>query len=97
MTWIDRQPRETVRRALEKLHASPGGRAAIADCGDERFALWMRALDRHLLRGIGLRHTDLEDWHYRDGFEEGLSPAEAARAVLDNSGFAEFAAGLAGE
>ena len=44
--------------------------------GDRGFALWLMLIDRHL---APLSHRDLADWHWRDAFDDGVTPAEAAR------------------
>jgi hypothetical protein len=46
------------------------------------FAEWMAKVDAILVRKCGLDSRDLEDWAYADAFEDGASPAEAAREAL---------------
>lgn len=40
------------------------------------FAEWMREVDRQLYQYTGFSSEDLEDFTYRDMFEDGLSPEE---------------------
>lgn len=42
--------------------------------GDPRFGLW--------LSRIGLRHTDLVDWPWRDAYDSGVGTGEALRQAV---------------
>lgn len=46
------------------------------------FKEWMAKVDAILIKKCGLDSRDLEDWMYADAFEDGYSPAAAARAAL---------------
>lgn len=50
------------------------------------FEAWLRKVDDAL---PGLSHLDLTDIAYRDLWEEGVTPSEAAREALEASGFEE--------
>lgn len=51
------------------------------------YATWLRSVDAELERVVGLSHRDLADRNYRDEFEAGVSPREAAlEAIADESG-----------
>jgi hypothetical protein len=47
-----------------------------------RFTEWMAKVDAILMRKCGLDSRDLADWMYVDAFEDGYTPAAAAREAL---------------
>ena len=51
--------------------------------GDVPFALWLALTDRRVTRRVGLGIFDLADTTLADFFEDGMTPAEAADAVLE--------------
>ena len=51
--------------------------------GDVPFALWLALTDRRVTRRVGLGIFDLSDAPFADYFEDGMTPAEAADAVLE--------------
>ena len=53
----------------------------------EKFQAWKRRLDAALERRCGLPSGDLADYCYADWFEDGISPAQAAKLVLQGEGF----------
>ena len=46
------------------------------------FEAWMAKVDAVLVKKCGLDSSDLPDWMYRDAFEDGASPASAAKEAL---------------
>jgi hypothetical protein len=50
------------------------------------FELWMKQVDQHIMRAIGLRASDLADQTFRAWFNDGLPPATVARLTLENEG-----------
>ena len=46
------------------------------------FGEWMREVDDILLARVGVTSADLPDQCYRDLYDEGISPGEAAREAL---------------
>jgi hypothetical protein len=54
---------------------------------DVRFGRFMVEVDQHILRIVGLRSIDIEDYSYADCFEAGDSPVEVARQALNYSGW----------
>jgi len=49
------------------------------------FEQWMRLVDIAISKfsyDSGITHLDLCDWRYRDAFEDGCSPKEAAQEAL---------------
>ena len=51
------------------------------------FQQWKRQVDRCIEARIGLSSDDLPDVAYRDMFDYGDSPDEAAVAALEEAGF----------
>jgi len=47
------------------------------------FDQWMAAMDAILIRKFGLTSADLPDICYRDMYDDGESPAAAARQALE--------------
>ena len=54
------------------------------------FETFMQAVDTQLIVECGLTSSDLEDWNYRDAFNDESSPIETALDVLDYVGFDSF-------
>ena len=48
----------------------------------QQFEQWMAKVDAILVKKCGLDSRDLPDWMYFDAFEDGFSPAAAAREAL---------------
>lgn len=51
------------------------------------FQQWMRKVDGEIAKRCGLSSGDLADQCYRDMYEDGLTPAEAADEVLEEERF----------
>ena len=49
------------------------------------FDAWLVALDRIFITVCGVSHDDVEDWLWRDDFNNGLSPLEAFRQWHDEN------------
>ena len=47
------------------------------------FKEWMAKVDAWLIKRCGLCSRDLEDWMYIDAFEDGATPAQAARDAYE--------------
>ncbi len=45
----------------------------------------MAACDEVLVRRVGVSSADLPDWTYHDAYSEGMTPTEAATAVIEAS------------
>ena len=54
------------------------------------FEQWMRKVDQCLIAVCGLTHYDLPDCCWRDWYDDGASPTEAAKDCLDASGYNEY-------
>lgn len=50
------------------------------------FAEWMAMVEAVIFRRCGLASADLDDYCYLDAFEDGATPAQAARAAIQNAG-----------
>lgn len=55
----------------------------------QAFARWMERVDRALLKRSGLSSADLAGQPFADWYEDGVTPAEAARLTLTDEGFPE--------
>lgn len=58
-----------------------------------KFEEWLKKVDKALAGrtyGAISSHLDLADMPYRDWFEDGMSPEEAADEVLEEEGFPEL-------
>lgn len=84
MTWIDVQDPAKVESSLTQLKATDRGRHIIEHYagGDERFGLWLALADRRMTRAVGVGFSDISDWRWRDAYDEGYTPSEAAREAL---------------
>lgn len=51
------------------------------------FKQWMAQVNREVSRIAGLSVYDLADQPFRDWYEDGLTPAEAAEETLMDEGF----------
>ena len=54
------------------------------------FKEWMDRVDDALLNAVGVCHRDLADWMYRDAFDDGFTPDDAAWEVLQDNGLDQF-------
>lgn len=82
MSWIDERRAELgderVDQLLQKVALNMPRYVRYAG-GDRGFALWLLMVDR----AIGfLSHRDLADWHWRDAYDDGVSPREAAEEAV---------------
>lgn len=48
----------------------------------ECFNAWMKKVDAVLIAKTGLSNSDLPDWTYFDAFEDGATPASAAKQAI---------------
>jgi len=49
------------------------------------FEAWMRKVDAELVKRCGLQSSDIDDWRYRDDFENRVTPARSAARALRNA------------
>lgn len=56
----------------------------------QSFGEFMKKVNSALEKKCGLGAGDMEDYCYRDAYDDGDSPSAVARAVLANSGAGEF-------
>ncbi len=49
------------------------------------FETWMKTVDQHVIRTVSLSADDLPDCCYRDWYESGCSPKEAAELAIENA------------
>ncbi|MCJ7586092.1 MAG: hypothetical protein MUO30_15175 [Anaerolineales bacterium] len=50
----------------------------------DRFEAWLKALDEICQTEMGISYKDLSDQHFRDWFEDGLSPEDAYYQMMEN-------------
>ena len=87
MSWIDDKRAEVGDEKVDALLLKVGMNHATYvrenAHGDRGFALWLLLVDRKL--GF-LSHRDIADWHWRDAYDDGMDPAEAAREAVAADG-----------
>jgi hypothetical protein len=49
------------------------------------FELWMHRVNVELVKLCGMRADDIDDWRYRDDYEDGKTPETSARRALRNA------------
>lgn len=54
-----------------------------------RFDLWKYRVDDLLIRRVGLDSDSMEDWLWRDAFDNGMLPVDAVDEFLEYVGFDE--------
>ena len=63
----------------------------VADrVGDMLFKQWMAEANGHVVKMAGVSIYELPDCTFRDWFDDGLSPQEAADQALEEAGFNSF-------
>jgi hypothetical protein len=50
----------------------------------DRFEVWLKALDGICQTEMGISYKDLPDQHFRDWFDDGLSPEDAYYQMIEN-------------
>lgn len=82
--WFDSVPGPALQRVIEEKGDALKERHHTDDV---HFAVWLQALDQAVARRIGLGYRDLEDWAYRDAYDEGMTPKQAAVEMLADNGY----------
>ena len=59
----------------------------MSTTADKNFRIWLAKVDAVIGRICGLSHSDLADQCWRDWFEDGVTPAQAAKRCLAEEGF----------
>ena len=54
------------------------------------FGIWLKKVDSALARKCGLTSDDLADCCYRDWYDSGVSPSDAAQMALEENDFPGF-------
>lgn len=52
------------------------------------FEDWLGYVDARLFNQVGLTHGDIADQTWRDWYDDGVAPVDAAREALVNEGMA---------
>lgn len=86
MTYIDTL-RESghAQRVEEHLAKVPDAWIEWAG-GDREFALWLIYCDKRVTRAVGLGLRDMEDWLWRDAYDNNVTPANAVIDAFANWG-----------
>jgi hypothetical protein len=89
-----------LERMLETAPTHPACRRARDYAGpgaDPAFVVWLRLVERRVLSGFGVSCFDLADYCYRDAFEAGMAPREAALEALEGDDlYGPFVASMGG-
>lgn len=59
----------------------------MGDCETMDYGTWFARVNRQVVRISGVGADDLPDQSWRDWFDDGMTPNEAAREALANEGF----------
>lgn len=51
------------------------------------YRAWLAEVNREIQYRTSLGISDIEDWTYRDAYDDGKDPEEAAILALENSGW----------
>jgi hypothetical protein len=62
-------------------HKTRTGETPMAD-----YNAWMARVEAQLDKLVGCGSLDLPDWGYRDAYENGMTPSEAARDAVEEAG-----------
>ena len=54
------------------------------------FDIWMKKVDNAIGQACGLSSDDLADCCYRDWYEDGVTPSDAAQMALEENDFPGF-------
>jgi len=46
------------------------------------FTAWMAKVNAHMVKYCTMGADDLPDWNYRDAYDDGMSPSQAARSAI---------------
>lgn len=82
--WFDTLPGPRLQEAINALGPTLMERYHTDDV---YFAVWLHTVNRAVQRRVGLSFDDLEDWGYRDAYDAGQSPKEAALEMLEDNGY----------
>lgn len=85
MTYLDTIDAAKITLALEKFRTEGTYAEYVRNAGgDENFAFWLRLVDAKMRKAVGVTHRDIGDWQWRDAYDNGYTPFEAARGALED-------------
>lgn len=75
---------DKVLAAMDKMRDTDFGQKYMAQNApaDPGFAVWLMIIDRDLRKQLQVSHRDLSDWNWRDAYDNGTSPQDAAKQAL---------------
>ena len=73
-------------KSFEAFWAGSASASVANKAAEAKFAAFMAKVDAAIEKRCGLSSSDLADIDYRGMFEDGASPASAARAAIANEG-----------
>lgn len=84
MTHEYGMPADKVLTAMDKMRETETGQKYMAahSPNDPGFAVWLMTVDRDLRNKVQVTHRDLSDWSWRDAYDNGTSPQDAAAQAL---------------
>ena len=82
--WFDTLPGPRLQQVIEEKGEALKERYYTDDVW---FAIWLHTLNRAVQRRVMLSFDDLEDWCYRDAYDGGMSPKDAALEMLEDNGY----------
>lgn len=82
--WFDTIPGPRLAQVVEDLGPKLMERYHTDDV---HFAIWLHTLNRAVQRIVMLSFDDLEDWCYRDAYDGGTLPKDAALEMLEDNGY----------
>lgn len=88
--WVQNLPGPKLRQVIDEKGDALKERHHTDDVF---FAVWLQALDQAVQRRVLVRYDDLEDWRYRDAYDDGMSPVDAAVEMLEDAGWDDYALG----
>lgn len=80
--FLDTLDAEAVLKATDDLRTHHPDLIEQAG-GNVRLALYLKLVDRTLVRLVGVMHRDLADFSWADAFESGTRPRDAAMEALE--------------
>lgn len=84
MTHDYGMPADKALAAMDRMRETETGQKYMAahSPNDPAFAVWLMSVDSTLRSTVQVGHRDLSDWSWRDAYDNGTSPKDAAKQAL---------------